>query len=280
MNAKIKLTLAVAMAGLTLASCGGKSLSRADAEAQMGVIANGNPETQTKVTYENGSDKVVVSTDDNYIHYVGAVIDSSKKTTNYDIYAWVADSVVNLRYSNGTDKLFYSTSNTTLQSTITAGVSARVNAYAANGKSQAAYLKSFFEKVDAADSGSKTSITRGDGKTVETGATPGNAGASSYVYFGKESYKSSGDGNLIADFELMYPVERSDAEKEYYVWENYLLKEIKVDTDSSNRHVDEKWNFGKADIEKPSTDGYTVMNAIQLVTVSAVLTSVVFLSGN
>ena len=272
MNAKIKLTLAVAMAGLTLASCGGKSLSRTDAEAQMEVISKGTPAAQTKVTYESGSDKVVVSKDDSYIHYVSAVTDSSKNTTNYDIYAWIGEGNVNLRYSNGTDKLYYSTSNTELQSAITSGIDARISAYTSNGKGQASYLKSFFEKIDAADSGSKTSFTHKDGTVVESGATE----KGSYVYFGKENYKSSGDGNLVLDFELMYPAQREDAEKEYYVWENYLLKEIKVDIESTNRHSDTKWNFGKADIEKPGTDGYTAMTALQLVAVSAVLTERVF----
>ena len=74
----------------------------------------------------------------------------------------------------------------------------------------------------------------------------------------------------------MYPAQREDAEKEYYVWENYLLKEIKVDIESTNRHSDTKWNFGKADIEKPSTDGYTAMNALQLAAVTVVLTTEVF----
>ena len=99
MNAKIKLTLAAAMTGLLLASCGGKSISRADAEAQLEVISKGKPAAQTKVTYENGSDKVVASKDDNYIHYVAAVADKddSTKKTNYDIYALVADGSVNLQ---------------------------------------------------------------------------------------------------------------------------------------------------------------------------------------
>lgn len=275
MNAKIKLTLAAAMTGLLLASCGGKSISRADAEAQLEVISKGTPAAQTKVTYENGSDKVVASKDDNYIHYVGAVADKndSTKKTNYDIYAWIADGSVNLRYSNGSDKLYYSSSNADLQSTISSGVATRVDAFVSGSQGQAAYLKSFMEKVDAAEKGSKTSVTRPDGSQVETGATtPGNA----YVYFGAETYKSSGDGNLVMDFELMYPAQRNDAEKEHYVWENYLLKEISVDIESSKRHTKTTWNYGKADIEKPGTDGYTAMNSAQLLIVSAVLVANVF----
>jgi hypothetical protein len=269
MNAKKISTLLLCSAGIAmLAACSGKSLTRADAETKLDVMATAITNKSgytapTKVTVTGTAANYEYSNDDSFAHKK-YVTDSKNKSgsviasANTEIWAYVDGSQGYYVVNDGTNKLYQKVDKAVVVATVEGKVSTAVTSM----EGSPAYISSYLKKFDSLSSTSNYS-------GVNAGATTNG----SIMGIKDENYTSSADGYLDAKWTSVYPKETPADEPLEYKYEKNML--VKSYNGKSNTTVNYTW--GSAAVSKATLTGYTevtltdVVNLAVLVAYIAVL---------
>lgn len=234
MNAK-KLTGTIVL-GLTsicmLASCAGKSITRAEAQDRLTAISKVESPSTLKLTVEmtssgddeSGTSKIIVDTEKTYLHITGSSkesTDGGTKTTNTDMYMYLkdgtyytVDAAEDKTYSELTETLF------------NLGYKTAISTYKSASATYAGLALAMVSSLDSDDSSS--SAAKDDGIT--------------------ESYHSTGEGNVTV--ELSQKAESTGSEKARtdsykFVFDKNTIKSISVNVDGDSSKATFNWNSAR-----------------------------------
>lgn len=240
MNAKKTIRLFVlGLAGASmLVGCGEKTLTRTEAVTALNTISAKTSASDfkapTKGTLTGKTTTINLSSDDSF-YSVEYTADKKDKSSNVVIasgtkfYAYVSGTNYNIYYESGTTKKLYADDSGVSKTTMATAI--------ASGLAKAKYASAFAKYLGNFND---------DGSAV-TGGTAKDATLT------KQSYKSSGDGNLSVEITAHYSYDEAIV----YTWSNYLCTHQKSSDDLS-------LSWGKATTSAPKTDGAATMTAIEL----------------
>lgn len=239
MNAKKTIRLFVlGLAGASmLVGCGEKTLTRTEAVTALNTISTKTSASDfkapTKGVLTGKTTKINVSSEDNFLS-IEYTADKKNKSSSVliasgtKLYCYVNGANFNVYYESGDTKGIY-VDSTGLYKT---GIAACIATYLAKAKYAASFAKYLGNFND-------------DGSAV-TGGTASDATLT------KQSYKSSGDGNLSVEITAHYSYDEAIV----YTWSNYLCTRQKSSDDVS-------FSWGKATTTAPKTDGVANMTLAQ-----------------
>ena len=230
MNAK-KLTLTMSALVLGLTSCGTKTLTRQEACTKLDEIVKATPAAQTKLTAVNQTmedlkdDKGNVTTkagvmttyvfdaEKNYSHVTfgsGREITVADKkyaiASGDEFYAYATETgyVYGLKFSNTSAKLAVESSDAS-NALMKDFAKTQINAFVTYGRENwhngAGGLSAYLKRQDTLDA-KKEDVVVGS-ETIQAGATEGTK--KSHIALKDEKYTSSGDGNVVLEFDALYP---------------------------------------------------------------------------
>lgn len=282
MNAKsIKLGLFALASASMLASCGGQTMSRADAEKELDAIA-AKTITATKLTYSDGWDKTVNNTcvvDKDGLYAYRKINTAVKVTTDNvettlikagsEAFAYQDGTSYVIGFSDGETKQYITSTKDTVTTLVGTFLTA-ADKYANGASGQAAgtskWLKGF-DKTEAATG--KKELTKDDLNSLSTDCTVKG-------YISKETYTKKADGEFTADITAMYPYQQSlmdqGGENCIYEFKNYQLTRLY----NNYQKYEEKFDWTNANTSV-KMEGYTAVANTDLVTAASVVASATIL---
>ncbi len=279
MNAK-KLILLGASAML-LASCG-QSLNRADAIATMDAISKATVATQTKLTYVKeykekntgtnfvGKEGLKANAETKAVYMYSDGTDYSEKEAGEKVKSDVwstktADNVYTVAYQVGEDKYAFNVENSGLEAATYAVLdnlaATKIAAAIKTGQSAASKDNGY------GYCGFLAKFPEGEGE-VKAGEGVG-ATFHANAHIQDESYVKNGEGSISCSYNAVYENQGDEVMKAEWK-ENILIAKSNAKLSSSGYGF-ETWDYKKADISAPKTEGWSAPDALTKAAILLVL---------